>query len=545
MPKRFAFALSISLFALAVVVPPAAGAAAPTAEAGGVFSMPAPLAGLYGQTPAARSKQSRGYLVRDAARLSQLKDLVRPSAPGGNGHGGGGGGSSCGTANSIVVVSCPGLNDNSVTPSDSTGAIGPTRYVELVNLKFGIYSRTGSAISSGSLASLTGDSGGNLSDPQVIWDTGTGRFYYVVLDFSSNILLFGFSKSDTPAGASDFCKYGVDYGYGSNIPDYPKLGDTSDFLLIGVNVFSSSDVFQGSDIDWVTKPPAGTTCPSGGFTAARHNVSTSSDEIATPVPANQTDPSGTGWVVAGQDPTAPSSHGVGNYIQLFQVTKNGSTGGADIAALAGTVSTGDSFLVPPVAPQAGTTNTLDTLDARLTQAVSAIGGDLSDPTAVSIWTQHTVAGGAGSKVRWYDINPAGLTVPQQGEVANSSLYAFNGAISPDRRVVTSGTSMFGDSMVLGFNTSSGSTYPAIKMVYKLAGQPQTSFTPIAQSSTFNRDFSCSPTCRWGDYAGASPDPAASITANHGQVWLTNVWNQSSRSFFQTAWRTWNFAVAPA
>jgi hypothetical protein len=28
------------------------------------------------------------------------------------------------------------------TPSDSTGAIGPTRYVQLVNVRFGIYSRT-------------------------------------------------------------------------------------------------------------------------------------------------------------------------------------------------------------------------------------------------------------------------------------------------------------------------------------------------------------------------------------------------------------------
>jgi hypothetical protein len=508
--------------------------------------MPGRLSGAYGDTPSARAKRSRGYLVRDAARLDQLKGLVGPSAPGGNGRGGGGGGSGgsgCKTPTSPVFLSCQGINDTSVTPSDSTGAIGPTSYIELVNLKFGIYSRTGSAVSTGSLASLTGDSGGNLSDPQIIWDTQNGRFYYVVLDFSSNILLFGYSKTDTPASASDFCKYGVDYGYGSNLPDYPKLGDTSDFLLIGVNVFDSSENFLGSDVDWVTKPGAGTTCADGTtFTAARHNVSTSSAKIATPVPANQTDPSGTGWVVAGQDPTAPSSSGSGNFIQVFQVTKDGTTGWA-VFSSAGTVPV-TSFAVPPAAPQAGTTNTLDTLDARLTQAVSAVEG--TNASAVTIWTQHTVAGGARSEVRWYDINPATLTLAQpQGKVQSDSLYTFNGAISPDRRIVNGGASLFGDSMVLGFNTSSATTYPAIQMVFKLAGQTQSSFALIVQSSTFNRDFSCSPTCRWGDYAGASPDPAASTSGAHGQVWLTNMWNQSTRSFFQVAWRTWNFGVAPA
>ena len=45
-------------------------------------------------------------------------------------------------------------------------------------------------------------------------------------------------------------------------------------------------------------------------------------------------------------------------------------------------------------PSRGSSDTLDTLDSRLTQAVAA-----ADPGAVgaeAVWTQHTVAGGAGS-----------------------------------------------------------------------------------------------------------------------------------------------------
>src|SRR5260370_31086210 len=53
------------------------------------------------------------------------------------------------------------------------------------------------------------------------------------------------------------------------------------------------------------------------------------------------------------------------------------------------------FAAPPSARQAGSTNLIDTLDGRLTQAVG-------DPVS-GIWTQHTLAGGPGSKPTWYQL----------------------------------------------------------------------------------------------------------------------------------------------
>ena len=56
------------------------------------------------------------------------------------------------------------------------------------------------------------------------------------------------------------------------------------------------------------------------------------------------------------------------------------------------------FKLPPNVPQPGSTDKLDSLDGRLTQAVAA-----ADPGAggsEAIWTQHTIAGGAGTVVRW-------------------------------------------------------------------------------------------------------------------------------------------------
>ncbi len=47
----------------------------------------------------------------------------------------------------ITGASWAGVSDSTVTPPDTNGAIGPTRYVEIINLKLGIYSRTGGTVS--------------------------------------------------------------------------------------------------------------------------------------------------------------------------------------------------------------------------------------------------------------------------------------------------------------------------------------------------------------------------------------------------------------
>src|SRR5205823_14829147 len=130
---------------------------------------------------------------------------------------------------------------------------------------YGIYDRAGTLLAEDSLDGLTGHPLFDLTDPQIIWDPATQHFYYVVLDFADNTLAWGFSKNDSPSSnRGEWCRYTADFGYGSSIPDYPKLGDTADFLLVGVNVFKAN--YVQSDVDWIAKPPPGpvTTCPAQG-----------------------------------------------------------------------------------------------------------------------------------------------------------------------------------------------------------------------------------------------------------------------------------------
>jgi hypothetical protein len=434
-----------------------------------------------------------------------------------------------------------GVFDTGSGPSDSTGAIGPTRYIELVNRQFGIYSRTSNTpISSGSLATLVGRSA-NSFDPQVIWDPSTNRFYYVtdtVLSSSDNRLSVGFSKTATPNSAADFCKYEMNFG--SRFPDYPKLGDlgsTSGLLLMGTNDFGSTGSFLGSSIYSITKPATTgsiSTCPSASTfrTGAKQGLGSAH----TPVPANEIDFSSTGYVVA-----HPSFSG--SSLTTFKVTKNTTTGGMNVSA--GQVTPVPSYSSPANAPQPGTTRRLDTLDTRNTQAVGAI-----DPFRgrFAVWTQHTVFGGAGAQVRWYELGVTSTppTVLQRGVVSSTSRYIFNGAVSPDRKVALGQTSKFGDSMVLGYNSSSTTQRPDIRMVSKIRNGLQSGEVFVRTSNVnFLNDFTCSSgTCRWGDYAAATPDPATASTASLGQVWLTNAFVRTTGSSFGSGWGTRNWAARP-
>jgi hypothetical protein len=486
-----------------------------------------------------RYLRSHGYLPLHPLAYARAKAAADRAANAGPAPG-----SSSSVGGVLAPVAGPawqGLHQSNLAPPDTTGAAGPTRYIELINLQFGIYGRTGSLINRGKLSSLTGHPQNALTDPQIMWDPGTQRFYFVVLDFADDTMAWGFSKSDSPSGAPDFCAYTADFGYGTDLPDYPKLGDTKDFLLIGVNVFRGFNTYLGSDVDWVTKPSGTgtiTTCPAqGSFKLGK--VAKLRDKngrlVNTPSPAGQVDVSATGWVVAVPDLTVVSR---GRAISVFEVTKD-STSGAAKVTLAGSVAV-SAFELPPSAPQKQTSARIDTLDGRLEHAVSA-----TDPRfgKTAVWTAHAVKGGAGDEERWYEIDPVGLTLLQSGAATSQSLYVYNGAIAPDRVVSASGSG-FGSAMVMGFNTSSSQDFPAIQMVSKIGGGAQSGFVLVKQSSGANIDFSCG-VCRWGDYSGATSDPSPSLLGGaKGRVWLSNQWDIAGSDSSDVDWRTWNWQATP-
>jgi hypothetical protein len=488
--------------------------------------------------PAARRAIHRGYLVPNQARYDRQKAratrraasreaLTAPvSGP---------------LAPSIVSGrSFQGISNPNVAPPDETSAVGTTRYIELVNVNFAIYNKTSNVpISTGTINSLAGAaSTDSVFDVQVIWDPTTNRFYYAADDVVSsrdNRVAFGFSKTASPSSAADFCKYSI--GFGTVFPDYPKLGDSQFFAMIGSNLFSGNNSFLGSDLLAISKPPAGTSCPAASsfkLDDAAPLLINASTQAFTPVPANEIDTNATGFAVARPAPLPATQ------LSLFKVTRDATTGNPVIQGT-GTPVTVPKYMWPSNAPQKGSVNALDTLDARNTQAVAGV--DPGHGGKFAIWTQHSITVNGRAAIRWYEIGAAANSLLQSGTASSSSLFQFNGAISPNRQV-NGTTKSGGDAMVLNFDSSSSAVFPQIRMVSKVGAGAQSGPVVVKSSPGPLSGFDCSSAtqfCRWGDYAAATPDPS---TAN--QIWQVSQFavGSGSGTTGPATSRTQNFVATP-
>ncbi|HLE58286.1 MAG TPA: fibronectin type III domain-containing protein [Candidatus Limnocylindria bacterium] len=444
-----------------------------------------------------------------------------------------------------------GLTDHMVTPPDTTGAIGPANYVEMVNQQVGVYDRSLTLQASTDLATFMAATGWTVSDPQIQWDGQADRWLYAAVGVATgnNVLLFGWSKTAAPGNLSTgWCRFGI--GRGRWLDDYPKLGHDDNFLLVGSNVYDDSVpgyLFVTADVWAIPKPAAGDascTPPSSAFHFADgDHVLRNQDgsDAFTPVPTNTADASAVGYVVAAHSPLA-APLGPQTKLMLWHVVLSGGSPGL---VTDGEVSVA-GFDVPAPAPQPNSSYRLDTLDARLTQAVAH--ADPGAGGAEGIWTQHTVAGPGGrSIVRWYELLPGSPPIlRQQGQVDSSTDFVFNAAISPTGD--GSGAAIF-------YNRASSASFPGGRNQLPAIGAlSRNAATPLGQmdadelvigtSSTVAQDFSCSAStpCRWGDYAGASPDPL------YGNV----VWGSNQLTGpcyilcgFFAQWQTRNFAVEVA
>jgi hypothetical protein len=449
-----------------------------------------------------------------------------------------------------VLQGWNGVNDTGVTPPDTTGAAGETSYIEAINRKFAIYTRTGTLTTSKGMKPFVGAPDSFNTDPQIIWDPGTNAFYYVLWNYNNDVVYYGWSKTANPSTltSSSWCQFTSNYYAGNNeIPDYPKLGDTTNFGLIGFNVFNaSSGVYKRSEVFMFQKHALGSTSTCGSTPSTWESGALSDGsgfDAYTPVPAVQTDTNALGYIVAATPDLGGTFPECGDELTIFEVT-----GTISPAVSAPTNQTVPEYDLPYLIPQKGTSVYLDPLDCRLTQAMTGIDPNAGSTSPGEIWTQHAVADpitGNPTQVNWYEIHGIG-GLDQSGTVFGTSTFAFNGSISSDRSVPQGSAAQFGGAMVLGFDTSSSTQYVTIRMVSKVGVLSQSSWVTIKSSKGFNRDFGCSGSpkvCRWGDYSGASADPRASILTN-GHVWLANEYNVVSANNTDVDARTHVWEAAP-
>ena len=545
---------------VARAVPPIAGSVA-FAPISATPAPPDPVGLDDRRAIAAQKALARRQAPNEAREPNEVPDRSEPADPA--------------PSDTLVVgaLNQPGLarGAGGPVPPDTTGAIGPTRYVEVTNGDVAVYDRA----NLGQLAAiLFRDLAGRpfpefVADPQIMWDSSTSRFYAVAVQrtFSTSgpvgtepvtdFLNVMWSKTSDPTDlVNGWCRVRFQTDDFNGTPseaddhyyfdDYPKLGDNATRLVIGVNVFEhdktngrefmgGSRPFRGSRVWTLPKPSAGTSCPASlpatafgaptTMTASRYPDRDGSYAF-TPVPAIGVDGAATGYVVASDNGAVSPRQD----INVWTVDPAGAV------ALAGTDVNAGAFGAPADVPQPNPgLGTLAALDARLYQAFATNDPDAGGP---AIWTAQTIAGGAGAMVRGYELLP-GAATPRQSfafQGAGDGLYVFNGVIAP-------GTN--GRTAVANFNTGSDASRIDIRTRARPAGAPLNSFEPSLVIGT-SPAFSGTPggcddgttvgvePCRWGDYSGLSPDP------QNGEI----VWgsNQLQGAAGNTDWTTRNFAV---
>jgi hypothetical protein len=370
-------------------------------------------------------------------------------------------------------------------------------------------------------------------------------------------LYFGWSMDASPLPLptrqdhGNWCRF--HFSNGSLLYDYPKIGHSDRFFLIGSNVFDlgHENEFVTASIIIVVKPKNGKCDVPASFEAGSQQfplLRADGQPAFTPVPASLIDGGPNAYVVAADatgdilDEGDAVAAAAANHINVWHIAgpKDGpflfDDGGVEVKG----------YDVPANAPQPGTKNLIDTLDARLTQAIGAKDPDADNLTA--IWTQHTTDGRGGrSVVRWYEIIPSkcgvGVVCPadalrQQGTISSGQHFIFNGAVSP---------TLAGNSAGIQFNLSSATRFAEIHAQTRIGTDPLGTMGGdklIGTSDAFDQDFSCGPTvlnpnpCRWGDYSALNPDPNDTST-----LWGTNM-RLGPPDGRVAHWTTHNFSLKP-
>jgi hypothetical protein len=398
-------------------------------------------------------------------------------------------------------------------PPDTHGAAGANQFVQVVNQKLAVYSKTTPPrlLKSVTLASFFGYTAPSpgLFAPRVIYDRTWKRWIVVAnaLHESAGIqkLLIAVSKNSDATGAFYVVRdFNTDVSQTGEYNDFPQVGMDQDAVIVTTNVFSDESLdspYVRSQVITFAKAQA----YNGLALEAQFIDAGQSGTLAPPMVL---DANPNTFLIA----AAPVDYPNGTSLRLFTLT-NSSRGPA--ASLAGPVSVplSAAYGMPADAQQFGTTDTLLTGDARFANASTQVGD--------ALWQTHTVENGNGLPTPvWYKINTATHTVTESGIFyATATSFDFNSSIVANQE---------GDMFVTWSSTdpSPDAGFPVanaqIRFSGRTVGDPETDLSPgtalFTSSPFYDPDpaFYGPPPWPWGSYSAITIDPADDM-----QAWLVN------------------------
>ena len=151
------------------------------------------------------------------------------------------------------------------SPADGNGAIGPNHFVEFINGRFSVYSKTTGVrvktsddVTFWSRAGVTIAANFGISDPRVIYDVYSSRWFACMVDFnrsspgSANHFLVAVSATSDPTGTWRGLSFSPDTAT-SFFADFPTLGLDANGLYISGFMFDVNGNSRGTVIDAIPK----------------------------------------------------------------------------------------------------------------------------------------------------------------------------------------------------------------------------------------------------------------------------------------------------
>ncbi len=440
------------------------------------------------------------------------------------------------------VSSTYNLNVTSLPP-DPNGAVGPRHFVEFINGAFNVYNKTNGLsvkritdLKFWSNAGVVLSTDDGVSDPRVIYDPASQRWFASMVDFSTSALdpalfandfLVAVSAGSDPTGQWHGFLFQADPDTGY-FADFPTLGVDGNAVYLAGDFYDGSTTPVGPGLVSIPKADLLATVP----TAANltwFGVMDYSQRGDVLQPVTCFDGSTSGKILSVTDignDSDPHSNLV-SFAVLNAFAPGASLTPTSFTPTAPWVVPYNDVLGAPAfaASQPDGTQMLQANDARLSARVYAVGGVL--------YAVHNTYWNNRIAIRWYRVRAADNVLLESGTISDPELDLFFPSIAANAYGV----------VVIAFNGSGPGTTISC---YAVTGQTVNGVTSfgsrvLLQSgvTSYHGDDELlgtlldQPTLsRWGDYSAISVDPSdpnqfwtiqmfPSDTANE-DVWSTQI-----------------------
>lgn len=399
------------------------------------------------------------------------------------------------------------------TPPDPIGDVGPNHYVQMVNVHFAIYDKSGTLLDGPyPINSLWAGQGGlcesnNDGDPIVLYDSMADR--WVLAQFAgaaTDAMCIAVSQTPDPTGAFYLYEFAV-----PQFPDYFKLGVWPDAYYMGSNEAAySSYAFDRLQM------LAGLPATYVRFTGETNFLLPADLDGATPPPVDSP-----GYFYTFKD---NSFHGGNDRLEVFEFVVDFVTPGnssftlTDSLPLTAFNFTVCGYFVFNCIPQLGTTQEVDAVSEWPMWRLQYRNFDNYETLVGNFAVDVDGTDHAG--IRWFELHQdggGGWSLYQEGTYAPDAHHRFMGSIAMDGA---------GD-IALGYSVSSTSMYPSLRYATRLPGDPLGTLQP--EASLYEGAASQSGSNRWGDYSSMNVDPVDDCTfwytgeyATGGTNWATRI-----------------------